>query len=75
MKYYKDNNNEIFALEAFYAPKSGWVEITEAEKDTIIAQKQQDAFNALSYSDKRQTEYPPETDVVYTFNTLPTLPN
>lgn len=62
MKYFKNENNEIFAYERVEDNMNRYILITEEEKDTILAQKQEDAFNTLSYQEKRASEYPPMTD-------------
>ena len=67
MKYYKDpNTNEIYAYEADGSQdefiKPGLVAITDDEANAIRAANQQAAFDALSYAEKRRSEYPPLTD-------------
>ena len=67
MKHYKDpNTNEVYAYEADGSQdsfiKPGLVPITESEVNAIRQAKQQQAFNALNYADKRRMEYPPATD-------------
>ena len=67
MKHYKDSaTNELYAYEADGSQdafiKEGFVAVTDAEAANIRAAKQQAAFNALSYSQKRAAEYPPMAD-------------
>ena len=67
MKHYKNPiTNELYAYEADGSQdafiKEGLVAITDAEADAIRAAAQQAAFNALTYAQKRQGEYPPITD-------------
>ena len=67
MKHYKDpNTNEVYAYEADGSQdefiKEGLVAISDAEADAIRSANQQATFNALSYADKRRSEYPPMTD-------------
>lgn len=65
MKYYTDNTGTVFAYELdgsqdhLIGDKTA---ITEAQAKEINEQKQQDAFNALSYAQKRAAEYPPIVD-------------
>lgn len=37
MRYYKDNNNNIFGYEENQIPNDGLIAITESEKDLILA--------------------------------------
>lgn len=66
MKLFKDSNNTIWAFELDgsqdHLIKSGMVSITKEQADEITTQKELADFNALSYADKRQMEYPPVTD-------------
>ena len=67
MKHYKDpTTNEVYAYESDGSQdefiKEGLVAISDAEADAIRSANQQTAFNALSYADKRRSEYPPMTD-------------
>jgi len=69
MKHYKDPvTNEIYAYEADGSQdafiKEGLVAVTADEAATICATKQQAAFNALTYAEKRAAEYPPITDYI-----------
>ena len=63
MKYYKDpNTNEVYAYEADGSQdafiKEGLVSITDEEANAICVAAQQAAFDALTYAQKRQGEYP-----------------
>lgn len=62
MKHYKDTQNNLFGFEDGDAIPAGLVEITMDEVNAIDAAKQQAAFNALSYAEKRAMEYPPMAD-------------
>lgn len=69
MKHYKDpNTNEIYAYEADGSQdafiKEGLVPVTDAEVDEIRAAVWQAAFDGLTYSEKRASEYPPVTDYI-----------
>lgn len=63
MKYYKNSNtNEIYAYEAD-GSQDAWIQpgliaITKEQAEEIRQQKQQTSFNALTYKQKRVTEYP-----------------
>jgi len=63
MKLFKDSNNTIWAFELDGSQddliKSDMISITKEEADVIIAQNQKNKFDALSYVEKRQSEYPP----------------
>jgi hypothetical protein len=67
MKHYKDpKTNEIFAFESDgsddeFIP-AHLVSITDKEADQIRKAQQEEAFNSLSYADKRLVEYPPMAD-------------
>ena len=64
MKYFK-NNNEIYAYDEEQISQgygSDMIEITLEEVNAINKAKQEEAFNALSYAEKRASEYPPVTD-------------
>ena len=64
MKYFK-NNNEIYAYDEEQISQgygSDMIEITLEEVNTINQAKQEEAFNSLSYAQKRASEYPPITD-------------
>jgi hypothetical protein len=62
MKYYKDTSNNVYAYESNgsqdHLISSEYVEITDDEARVINEEKMQNKFNALSYADKRQMEYP-----------------
>lgn len=67
MKHYKDpNTNEVYAYEADGSQdefiKNGLLAITNAEAEAIRIANQKAAFNALTYAEKRRSEYPPMTD-------------
>lgn len=65
MPHFKDENNNLFWLEAG-EDAAKWLPncmpITNAEADAIRAQQAQAALNALTYAEKRAAEYPPITD-------------
>jgi hypothetical protein len=46
MKFYKDENNEIYAIEEGATVKSGLVEITEQDKNNILEKKQKELENS-----------------------------
>lgn len=65
MKHYIDINGTIFAYEEDGSQDhliGDKTPISDSEFSAILVQKQQEKFNALSYQEKRQTEYPPSTD-------------
>ena len=65
MKHYKDTNNTIYAYELDGSQDhliGDKVPITDEEADTIRAAAQAATFDALTYAQKRQSEYPPITD-------------
>lgn len=69
MKLYKNpQTNEIYAYEVDGSQddliKPELVPITNAEADEIRQQKSQALFNALSYADKRRSEYPSIADYI-----------
>jgi hypothetical protein len=67
MKYYKDSENKIWAYELDGSQDhliGDKTPVTKTEADTIIAQQQQDRFDALSYAEKRRTEYPSILDYI-----------
>jgi hypothetical protein len=60
MRYYKNENNEIFAYDNEQVSNGlseDKVEITKEEVDAINEAKKNEAFDALSYAEKRQAEY------------------
>ena len=65
MPHYKDEQNKLYWLDAGDDP-AVWLrnctEITDEEADTLRTQHEADYFAALSYAQKRQSEYPPFTD-------------
>ena len=66
MKYFK-NNKEIYAYDEeqiLQGYGSDMVEITLEEVNAINQAKQEEAFNSLSYAQKRASEYPPITDYI-----------
>ena len=64
MKHYKDAQNNLFGFEDGDAVSAGLVEITMDEVRAINTVKQQAAFAALPYAEKRAAEYPPITDYI-----------
>jgi hypothetical protein len=78
MKYYKSPTNEIFAYELdgsqdhLITPEL--IEIEESEVDLLVSTAQQDAFDSLSYSEKRAMSYPPigdQLDALYHAGVFP----
>jgi hypothetical protein len=59
MKHYKDTQNNLFGYEDGDVVPAGLVEITMDEVTSINTAKQQAAFDALTYAEKRAMEYPP----------------
>lgn len=63
MKHYKDPiTNELFAYEAD-GSQDGWIReglvpVTDEEANAIRAGKQKAVFDALTYAEKRASEYP-----------------
>jgi antirestriction protein ArdC len=67
MKLFKDSNNNVFAYEEDGSQDSligNKTPITETEAADLEKQKQDAAFNALSYGEKRALYYPPMADYV-----------
>lgn len=67
MKLYKDSDNKIWAYEPDGSQDhliGNKTPITADEADEIRAQLQQDRFDALSYADKRRSEYPSFLDYI-----------
>ena len=63
MKHYINNTTkEVFAYEADGSQddyiKSGLVPITDSDLETLREQQEQARLDALTYSEKRATEYP-----------------
>jgi len=61
MKLFKNANNDIFAYELDGSQDDligNKTPVTQAEADAIRAQKQQAAFGALTYQEKRRMAYP-----------------
>jgi hypothetical protein len=63
-KYYKDNNNVIYAYEEDQVPIDGLINISEEEKDKILFDEEQNYINSIPYDQKRKYEYPPITDYI-----------
>lgn len=68
MKHYINKNKEIFAFELDgsqdHLIKENMVEIAFDEINAINQVKAQEAFDALSYAEKRASKYPPITDYI-----------
>lgn len=66
MKYFKDKNDKLYAFEEDGSQdsyiKDGMIQITKKEVDEINAKKDEEMFSAMSYSERRELEYPPFTD-------------
>jgi len=65
MKHYKDSNNVIYAYELDGSQDDligDKTPITDAEADSMRAAINMALFNALTYSQKRASEYPSITD-------------
>lgn len=61
MKYFKDSNNTIFAYAADGSQDNligNKTPITLEEVEQLKEQHKTDAFNSLSYAEKRASEYP-----------------
>jgi hypothetical protein len=62
MKHYLSPDNKVFAYEADgsqdHIIPSDYTPITNDEAQTHSQQAQQAMFNAMTYSDKRKSEYP-----------------
>ncbi|MTI08480.1 hypothetical protein, partial [Curvivirga aplysinae] len=62
MDYFKDNNNDLYAFESDGSQdeliKADMVKITAEEMKRLQKIKEETEFNALSYAEKRQYEYP-----------------
>lgn len=67
MKLFVDNDNKIWAYESdgsqdhLIGDKTA---ITEQQAELIRNRLKQERFDALSYSEKRRSEYPPLSDYV-----------
>ena len=67
MKLYKDSDNNIWAYELdgsqdhLIGDKTA---ITKEQADNRLAQIEQDQFDALTYAEKRRTEYPSILDYI-----------
>jgi len=65
MPHFKDSENKVYWLDAgddasIWLPQC--TPITDDEADALRIQQQEAAFAALTYAQKRQSEYPPFTD-------------
>jgi hypothetical protein len=65
MPHYKDSENKVYWLDAgddasIWLPQC--TPITDDEADALRIQQQEAAFAALTYVEKRLSEYPPFTD-------------
>jgi len=62
MKHYLSPDNKVFAYEADgsqdHLIPNNYTAITQAQATERSQQTQQAAFNALTYAEKRKTEYP-----------------
>lgn len=62
MKLFKDKDNQIFAFDddgsQDFLIKDGLVSISVEEANLLIQEKQKQAFDSLSYQQKRAAEYP-----------------
>lgn len=67
MKLYKDLNNKIYAYEPDGSQDhliGDKTPITQEQADAIIAQQDQARFDALTYAEKRRSEYPSILDYI-----------
>ena len=67
MKLFKDSNNKIWAYEPDGSQDhliGNKTPITKEHADTLIAQQEQARFNALTYAEKRRSEYPNIIDYI-----------
>lgn len=68
MKHYKNpSTNELFAYDDDVQEdqiQKGLVQVSEADVKNILAQKNKDKEDALSYAVKRQREYPSITEYI-----------
>ena len=67
MKLFKNSNNTIYAYELDGSQDhliGDKTPITQEEVDAIRAVKTQADFDALTYAEKRASEYPPITDYI-----------
>ena len=66
MKHYKDSQNNLYAYELDgsqdHLIPSDYIGVTDAEAQALREEKHQQRFNALSYKEKRATEYPSFAD-------------
>lgn len=67
MKLFKDSNNTVFAYAEDGSQDSligNKTPISQEQADALIAQKNTDKFNSLTYSEKRALSYPSIHDYV-----------
>jgi hypothetical protein len=67
MKLYKDNDNIIWAYELDGSQDhliGDKTPITQEQADEIRLQTEQEQFDALTYAEKRRTEYPSVLDYI-----------
>lgn len=57
--YYKDEEGLVYCYTEDQPVLEGLIAISEEEKDEILAQREMDRFNSLSYAIKRRRAYPP----------------
>ena len=66
MKLYKDNDNDVYAYEADGSQdayiKSDLVPISDVDLEKLRKEQEQARLDALTYSEKRQAEYPSIAD-------------
>lgn len=71
MKHYISPNGEIFAYELDgsqdHLIPEGFTAITDDQADAARQQKEQERFDALTYAEKRQSEYPSIADQLDAF--------
>lgn len=67
MPHFKNTNNDLFWLDEGDDP-AVWLpnctQISDTEANSIRAVKEQAAFNALTYAEKRASEYPDYRDYI-----------
>ena len=67
MKLYKDADNTVWAYESDGSQDhliDDKIPVTQEEADVLAAQKQQQRFDALTYAEKRRSEYPSFLDYI-----------
>jgi len=66
MKYFKDKNDKLYAFEENGSQdnciKNDMIQITQKELNDIQAKKEAEILSTMSYSEKRELEYPPISD-------------